>query len=105
MEKTCIVCGDAFEPDRYHPYQRVCFEVECRKKRRAEALRQWREKYPDYFRGRTDHIEKVKAWHKKHPEYYRKYRKEHPEVRGRTREYVRAHRSRRSKEGGMDDGP
>jgi hypothetical protein len=92
----CRVCRQLFIPDKRHPKQKVCFETECRRKARVIALRKWRERFPDYFKNRADNIESMRAWRKAHPEYYQKYRKAHPQLKVKSREYVRNHRQRRS---------
>jgi hypothetical protein len=83
-----------FRPDKRHPSQKVCFEEACGREYRRRALKKWRDRYPDYFKNRTDNIERIRKWRKDHPDYYREYRENHPEIRRKTREYVRKHRER-----------
>ena len=85
---TCAVCGRKFTPDKWHPKQKVCGKVTCRTEHRRKALREWRNRYPDYFANRTDNIETMRQWRKDHPDYYRQYRAAHPEIRDKTRAYV-----------------
>jgi hypothetical protein len=91
----CKICRQEFIPDKRHPRQKICFNTVCRRQARIVALRKWRKKYPDYFRNRADNIESMRTWRKAHPEYYQQYRKKHPELRKKSREYVRAHRTKR----------
>jgi len=95
--KKCEICQKPFVPDKRHPRQTVCYEKECRRKARIAALRKWRNRYPDYFKGRTDNKEDMRAWRKANPTYYRDYRKAHPELKQKTREYMRAYRTRKAK--------
>jgi hypothetical protein len=94
-EKKCKICRKVFTPDKRHPRQKICSNTQCRKKARLEALRKWRKLYPEYFKNRTDNIEKMREWRRDHPDYYRKYRKAHPGLKKKSREYVRAHRAKK----------
>lgn len=96
---SCKICLQSFVPDKRHPRQKICFNETCRRKARIATLRKWRKKYPEYFKNRADNIESMRAWRKANPYYYRQYRKNHPELKRKNREYVRAHREKKLAEG------
>lgn len=81
--------------DKWHPRQKVCLSLVCRKQARTAALRKWRTQYPEYFKDRSDNIEKMREWRKAHPGYYVEYRRKHPELKEKTRHYVQRHRTKR----------
>jgi len=93
--KKCLVCRKIFEPDKWHPYQKVCFNNECRGTQRILSLQKWRIKNPDYFKQRTDNLDKMQEWRKANPNYYIEYRRAHPELRDKTQKYVREFRKRK----------
>ena len=60
MGKRCLFCGRFFVPDpRVGDRQKACHREPCKKKRKAEAQRQWCENNPGYFQGRYPY---VKQW-------------------------------------------
>ena len=73
----CQHCGEFFVPDaRNRTRQRVCGKPPCRKARKAQTQRRWRQRpdNADYFRG-SHHVERVQAWRRAHPGYWRRGRK------------------------------
>jgi len=94
MIKKCLSCGKLFKPDKMHPYQKICFNKECRILQRSINLRKWRIRNPDYFKNRTDNLEMMKEWRKNNPNYYKEYRKNNPKIKEKTRIYVKAFRER-----------
>lgn len=76
-KKRCEFCHAWFTPDpRTAQNQTCCSDPSCRKKRRFETQRSWRQKNPGYDRTRK---EKIKNWARDYPAYWHKYRKEHPD--------------------------
>ncbi len=71
--KRCPYCRRLFKPDPRSAYeQRACSAAECRKQRKRDAQKKWREKNPTYFH---DHYRaQVKKWLDKHPGYLKNYR-------------------------------
>ena len=95
VTKTCEICGRMFRPDKWHPYQVVCSREKCKRSRRLLAYKKWRQQYPEYFRDRTDNLESLRKWRKANLAYHREYRRKHPEIVAKTREYVRRHRAKK----------
>lgn len=51
--KRCCICRRGLWPDpRVGERQRACGRAECQKARRAKTQAAWRERNPDYFKGR-----------------------------------------------------
>ena len=72
--KYCKYCGKLFEPDpRVGDRQKCCGSPACKRERKKEADRKWREKNPEYFKGRYESY--LKPWLKKHPGYLKSYRR------------------------------
>lgn len=75
--RRCEFCHRWFLPHpRTYRQQRSCSKPECRKKRKAEAKKNWWQKNPGYNKGRKT---KIRAWAKRYPDYWQKYRREHPD--------------------------
>lgn len=75
-KKRCEFCHEWFIPDpRTAKIQRSCAQEDCRKKRRASAIRAWRLRNHDYNKSRCP---KIREWAQSYPNYWRKYRREHP---------------------------
>ena len=85
MRKRCIYCKKIFSPDpRQKGMQKTCGSRNCKKKRKQENAKRWREENPDY-----DTSEYRKARCKKRRTYKRDYWATHPEYRKRHAEYMR----------------
>jgi len=77
-QKRCIYCGHFFIPDyRVGERQKSCQAQGCRKKRKRESQRRWKEANPEYYQGR---YESIKRWRKEHPEYQRLWRAKRREI-------------------------
>jgi hypothetical protein len=71
--KICKYCGASFTPDpRVGDRQKCCGSPYCKAQRKKEADRNWRQKNPNYFKGRYESY--LKPWLKKHPGYLKAYR-------------------------------
>lgn len=75
-DRHCKYCQQAFQPDPYHPQQRVCSQPACQSQRRSNYHRQKIASDPVYQQVCLDSPRK---WRKKHPDYWRRYRQDHPE--------------------------
>ena len=85
--KTCSICGESFEVNKYRPNQQVCSKPECQHKRQIDNMRVWRKGNPEYFKGMYPILkEKHKNWRKNNKEYLKKYRNAHKD---RYREYMK----------------
>jgi hypothetical protein len=74
VKKRCEICRKWFMPDpRTYKIQKCCSK--CRKKRKAQTDKIWRENNPGYDKYRKD---KKREWARAYPDYWRKYRAEHP---------------------------
>lgn len=77
VPKRCPYCGCHYIPYiRAAKAQKSCSRAVCRKKRQRQSYKSWRDKNPEYFRGRYI---KVKQWLAAHPDYQRGYRAKNPE--------------------------
>lgn len=93
MLKKCYICGEGFEPDKWHPYQKLCSRLVCKKEWKKQYGSKWRKQNPGYFSGGwRDNKEACRKWRRENPDYYKEYRKNHPELKKRNAEYVRKHR-------------
>jgi hypothetical protein len=94
-KNVCCVCQQQFVP---HPSlkkrQRTCGAKPCRKELKKRSDKVWREKNPDYFKGRYDMA--LKDWYENNTEYKQRYRREHPEYVRKNVSYVRAYRKRKA---------
>ena len=91
-KKRCVVCHRWYEPDfRIGEDQLACDREKCRKERKADYDRQWREKNPGYQSGRAG---KLRAWAAAYPGYWRHYRLTHPAYVEREREARGSRRKR-----------
>ena len=64
--RKCVSCGRFFEPDpRVGERQKSCVP-KCRKEHKRRRDKVWRQRNPDYFKGRYGY---VKAWRAAHPGY------------------------------------
>lgn len=93
--KRCIICHKKFYPSKYNYRQSICVKIKCKKEQKRIYAIEWRKKNPDYFKDRKDNQEAAKIWRLRHPDYYSKYRKKHPELKIKNREYVRNFRQRK----------
>lgn len=78
-KKRCKFCHKWFIPDSRTEHQTCCSTPKCRKKRKAQANKNWRLRNPNYDRKR---ILKKHAWAQCRG-YWRAYRREHPAYRAR----------------------
>lgn len=91
-KKRCEFCHKWFLPSPYAAHhQKCCSNTTCRKKRKAKANKNWREKNPDYERSRN--IKRC-IWAKTYPNYWRRYRKEHPDYARKERRRMRSARKK-----------
>ena len=85
MRKRCCYCKRLFSPDpRQKGKQRTCGRQECKRRRRRDYGKIWREKNPDY-----DTSDYRKARRKDRRERKRRYWATHPAYRRWHAEYVR----------------
>jgi hypothetical protein len=84
--RRCPYCGHNFQPSPYHLQQRVCSELECQKRRRAEYHRQKIRADPLYAQVVKDSREK---WRSEHADYQKIYWQTHSEAAERNRERQR----------------
>ncbi len=93
-EKTCIICGNVFAPNKYRPNQTICSSIECQYQRQLDNMKKWRGRNPNYFKYKESQDASWKEtckqrsidWRRKHLEYLKLYREEH---RDRHREYMK----------------
>ena len=85
-KKRCEFCQKWCMPSPYAGHhQKCCSNIECKKKRKEQVNKNWREKNPSYEKSRS---EKKRIWAGSYPNYWQRYRKEHPD-------YVRRDNKRR----------
>jgi hypothetical protein len=78
IRHRCSYCGRFYVPDyRVGERQKSCQSEECRKKRKRESQRRWKEANPEYYRGRS---ENTRRWRKEHPGYQRLWRAKRREI-------------------------
>ena len=82
--RTCLVCGESFEPCRTVKNQRYCSKLECQRERKRRWQRAKLADDPDYRGNRAD---SQRRWRENNRDYWRKYRKSH-------RAYVKKNRKR-----------
>lgn len=82
-DRHCRYCQQAFQPDPYHPQQRVCSRPACQSQRRSDYHRQKIASDPVY---QQVCLESPRKWRETHPDYWRKYRQDHPEQVERNRQ-------------------
>jgi hypothetical protein len=58
--RRCSFCRRWFYPHpRLKQRQKTCGQPDCRRKQKQKSSRQWRSKYPDYFRGSYEHQKEI----------------------------------------------
>jgi len=78
LNRRCKFCGQYFRPHpRLGDKQKSCQKQGCQKKRQWENLRSWRQRNPDYFRGRYSEL---KSWREQNPGYQRQWRARQSEI-------------------------
>jgi len=82
----CRYCQQVFQPNRYHPQQRVCDRPACQSERRRDYHRQKITSDPVY---KQVCLESPRKWREMHPDYWKKYRQDHPEHVERNRQQQR----------------
>ena len=82
-DRLCRYCQQAFQPDPYHPQQRVCNQPACQSQRRSDYHRQRIATDPVYQQVCLDSPRK---WRETHRDYWRKYRQDHPQQVERNRQ-------------------
>ena len=85
-DRRCRYCRQVFQPNRYHPEQRVCNKPACQSERRYEYHRQKLASDPVYQQVCLD---SPRNWRETHPDYWKKYRRDHPEQVERNRRQQR----------------
>jgi hypothetical protein len=85
-DRRCRYCQQAFQPNPYHPQQRVCSRPACQSQRRRDYHRQKIASDPVYQQVCLDSPRK---WRKTHPDYWKKYRRGHPQQVERNRRQQR----------------
>ena len=102
-DKTCVICGSVFAPNKYSPRQKTCSGGDCQRKRQLDSMRRWRERNPNYFKyDESKGVEwleaqrnRSKVWRQRNPEKVRAYRDTHKDdYRLYMREYMRQYRER-----------
>ena len=74
----CCRCGRIFTPHRrLGNRQKTCGRKECQRALNRANQKAWKEKYPDYFKGRYPN---TKAWRAKNPGHQRMWRKRRHEI-------------------------
>lgn len=96
--KTCIHCGNEFEPNPRVKNQEYCSKQKCQRARRARWQRQ---KMKDDLDYQEDKRRNEREWHKGHPGYYREWRSNHPEYVERNRELQQIRNAKRCKNGSI----
>lgn len=71
--KICKICKKSFIPNKYHPYQEVCFSLKCQHKRQIQNQKSWRTENPDYFKYK----ERLTFWQKARACYLETWRQNH----------------------------
>jgi hypothetical protein len=71
--------------------QKTCGQSDCRRKQKQKSSRQWRTKYPDYFRGSYEHQKEIYGTRS---DYKRRYRQQHPDYVRRNAAFVQKCRQR-----------
>ncbi len=92
MNRRCLYCRQVFQPNRYHPQQRVCSQPACQSQRRSDYHRQKIAFDPVYQQVCLDSPRK---WRKTHPDYWKKYRQDHPRQVERNRRKQRLRNQKR----------
>lgn len=82
----CPYCQQTFQPSVYRLQQRVCSQLACQRRRRAEYHRQKIRTDPLYAEVVRD---SQKQWRAEHAEYQKAYLQKHPEAAERNRERQR----------------
>lgn len=82
-DRHCRYCQQAFQPDPYHPQQRVCGHPACQSQRRSDYHRQKIASDPVY---QQVCLESPRKWRETHQDYWRKHRQDHPEQVERNRQ-------------------
>lgn len=95
MSKTrlCFYCRSWLVPSRYRPQQRVCSQLDCQCRRRADSRRQKLATDPEYRQVVRD---SQKQWWDEHPKYQKERRKTNPGLleRNRQRQHIRDQKRR-----------
>ena len=91
--RRCLYCRQAFQPNRYHPQQKVCNQPACQSQRRSDYHRQKIDSDPIY---QQTCLQSPRKWREAHPDYWRKYRREHPGLveRNRRQQHLRDEKRR-----------
>ena len=91
--RRCIYCQSSFLPSPRRPQQRVCGQLDCQRRRRADSRRRKLATDPEYGQVVRD---SQKKWQEEHRDYQKRYWKEHPEAaeRNRQQQHVRDQRRR-----------
>jgi hypothetical protein len=79
--RRCRYCRQAFQPNRYHPQQKVCNHPACQSQRRSDYHQHKIASNPVYHQTC---LESPRKWREAH-EDWRKYRREHRELVERNR--------------------
>jgi hypothetical protein len=91
--RRCLYCHSSFVPSRYRPQQRVCGQLDCQRRRRADSRRQKLATDPEYHQVVRD---SQKQWWHEHPDYQKERRKTNPGAvqRNRQRQRIRDQKRR-----------
>ena len=93
LKQTCFICQRRFVPNpRLKDRQKTCAAETCRKELKRRANRSWRERNPDYFKGRYETM--LKAWYEDNKDYKTRYRRQHREYVKKNKLYVQVHRQK-----------
>ncbi len=85
-DHRCPYCQQVFQPDPYHPQQRVCSQPTCQSQRRSDYHRQKIASDPVY---QQVCLESPRKWREAHPDYWKRYRQDHPQQMEQNRRQQR----------------
>ena len=90
--RCCRFCQQSFESSKFRPDQSVCFQPECRRRRRAEYHRRRIAADAEYAQSVCDSRRK---WREEHRDYQKTYRQSHPAAVERNRQLQQRRDSKR----------
>ncbi len=94
-KKVCCICQRSFVPHpRIKDRQKTCAAPACRRELKRQANKAWRERNPDYFKGRYEIM--LKDWYEKNGDYKKRYRQTHPEYVRKNVVYLRSFRAKKA---------
>lgn len=82
-DRHCHYCQQVFQPDPYHPQQRICSRPDCQLQRRRDYHRQKVASDPVY---RQVCLDSPVKWREAYADYWKQYRRDHPQQVERNRQ-------------------